>query len=427
MPMSAQFEQRLIPKLAAIKEEFGTPFHIYDEVGIRLTATELIEAFSIVPSGFNEFFAVKANPNPRIMQIMREFDFGFDCSSIPEIRLAHGVDTPPELRMYTSNNTAIAEFEEVLASGGILNLDDITLLDKLPRMPELICFRYNPGPDRTGNAIIGDPVEAKYGVSKQQIIPAYRKARQMGAKIFGLHTMVCSNELNTQYMIETVRMLKDVIEMIHAQLGIEFEFINMGGGLGIPYRPEDKPLDLELMANEIVKILHELKNKVGFMPKLFMESGRYMAGPHGVLVTQVINQKHIYREYRGVDACMSALMRPAVYGAYHHQAVYRKINGQYYLVEMGRFDEVVDVVGSLCENWDKFAVQRLLPKMQEGDLLVIQDTGAHGHAMGFTYNGRLRPQELLLRFDGSVELIRRAETAEDYFATLNFQPKVLTF
>lgn len=417
MPMSSAFQARLFPVLRRIADHYGTPFHIYDEAGLRDTGRALQEAFSKAP-GFREFFAVKALPNPRILEIMKSMGFGFDCSSITELMLSRKAGAAPDDIMFTSNNTSQEEFRFAREDGGcILNLDDITLLPKVPRIPDRICFRYNPGPGRTGNDIIGNPVEAKYGVSHDQIVEAYRKAREMGARRFGLHTMLASNERNHAYMIQTADMLLDLIERIHAELGITFEFINIGGGLGIPYRPEDPPLDLRAMADGILGSLARFRSGNGYAPRLFMESGRYMSGPHGVLVTTAINRKEIYRNYIGVDACMSALMRPGMYGAYHHIDVLGKEEAS------GR--EVVDVVGSLCENNDKFAVQRSLPPIDDGDLLVIHDTGAHGHAMGFNYNGKLRPQELLLGADGHIERIRRAETPEDYFATLDFAPDLL--
>ena len=313
--------------------------------------------------------------------------------------------------MFTSNNTSRAEFEAAEADGGsILNLDDISLVSKVPKMSELVCFRYNPGNRRTGNSIIGHPEEAKYGVTHEQLLDAYRQAGARGARRFGLHTMLASNELNHSYMVDTARMLLEMEEWVSAELGISFEFINIGGGLGIPYRPGELPLDIRAMAREITELFEAFSARNGYAPKLFMESGRYMTGPHGTLVVQAINRKEIYRTYVGVDACMSALMRPGMYGAYHHISVPGKEEGE----------ETVDVVGSLCENNDKFAIQRPLPRVEDGDILCIHDTGAHGHAMGFNYNGKLKPKELLLRSDGSVELIRRAETLEDYFSTLNF-------
>jgi diaminopimelate decarboxylase len=307
-----------------------------------------------------------------------------------------------------------------MADGGcILNLDDISLIKKMTAVPDLICFRYNPGAKRKGNTIIGNPVEAKYGVSHDQIIDAYRQCVDLGVKRFGIHTMLASNELNYKYMVETARMLLEMIKAINEQLGIEFEFINIGGGLGIPYTPDAPRFDLDAMAEEIIRMFGRFKEQNDWVPRLYMESGRYITGPHGVLVTRVINHKQIYRNYVGVDASMSSLMRPGMYDAYHHIHIFGK--------EQETDLKTVDVVGALCENNDKFAVQRDLPRTEEGDILIIHDTGAHGHAMGFNYNGHLRPKELLLRQDSSVELIRRAETKEDYFATLNFKSDVIRF
>jgi diaminopimelate decarboxylase len=418
MPMSPSYRDRLFPILPRIEANFGTPFHIYDEEGIRQTGQRLGQAFTGLP-GFREYFAVKALPNPRILEIMRTMGFGFDCSSVAELALARQAGANGDDVMFTSNNTSPADFHAAQNHGGcLLNLDDISLVSKVPRMPETICFRYNPGPRRSGNSIIGNPVEAKYGVAHHQLIDAYRSAMDRGARRFGLHTMLASNERNYAYMVQTVQMLLEVADWLTAEIGIRFDFINMGGGLGIPYRPEDHPFDLEAMAVEVTALFDEFKSRQGYMPRLYMESGRYMAGPHGVLVVKAINRKETYREYIGVDACMSALMRPAMYGAYHHIEVLGK--------SADAQTKPVDVVGSLCENNDKFAIQRALPPIDEGDLLVIQDTGAHGHAMGFNYNGKLRPKELLLRSDGSVEMIRRAETEADYFATLQFAPRILT-
>ena len=418
MPMSSSFQDRLFPVIDKIAAHFGTPFHVYDEVGIRQTGRELLNAFQEL-KGFREYYAVKALPNPRILDIMKSMGFGFDCSSIPELVLSRQIGARGDDLMFTSNNTSLAEFEAAAAEGGsILNLDDITLLPKVPLIPELICFRYNPGAQRTGNTIIGNPVEAKYGVSDEQIVDAYRQAQAAGASRFGLHTMLASNELDYSYMVETARMLLDLARRIETELGVRFEFINIGGGLGIPYMPQDEPLNLAAMASDISNLLHRFERDNGYQPALYLESGRYMTGPHGVLVTRAINQKHIYRTYIGVDACMSALMRPAMYGAYHHISLpgnNRKAT-----------PHKVDVVGSLCENNDKFAVQRPLPPISDGDLLVIHDTGAHGQAMGFNYNGRVRPKEILLRSDGSAELIRREETLDDLFATLKFKPDTIS-
>ena len=417
MPMPQGFKDRLYPHLDAIAAHYGTPFHIYDEAGIRATGRQVQAAFADIP-GFREFYAVKALPNPAILAIMRDLGFGFDCSSITELLLARSLGARGEEIMFTSNNTSPADFAAAAAEGGcLLNLDDITLVDKVPAMPELICFRYNPGTRRTGNDIIGKPEEAKYGVSHEQIVEAYRRAMARGAKRFGLHTMLASNELHYSYMVQTASMLLDLVETIGNELGIRFEFINIGGGLGIPYLPDIDPLNIGAMGEEITALFVDFKDRHGFCPALFMESGRYMTGPHGALVTRAINRKEIYRTYVGVDACMSALMRPGMYGAYHHIEVPARL--------AEKAVETVDVVGALCENNDKFAVQRPLPRIHDGDLVVIHDTGAHGHAMGFNYNGRMRPQELLLRADGTVALIRREERPEDYFATLRFEEKEL--
>ncbi len=412
MPMSKAFEQRMYPTLKDIAAHYGTPFHIYDEMGIRATGEALKEAFSGI-AGFREYFAVKALPNPRILEIMGSMGFGFDCSSRAELHLSRGVGARGEDIMYTSNNTSHEDFVAAREEGGcILNLDDISLLPKVPEMPELICFRYNPGARRTGNSIIGHPEEAKYGVSHEQLLEAYRGARERGARRFGLHTMLASNECNHTYMVETARMLLERVEWLSAELGIAFEFINIGGGLGIPYEPGGERLDIHSMAAEIAGLFRTFEDRHGYVPRLYMESGRFMTGPHGALVVKAINRKQIYRTYVGVDACMSALMRPGMYGAYHHISVLGKDGG----------GDVVDVVGSLCENNDKFAIQRDLPPIEDGDLLCIHDSGAHGASMGFNYNGKLRPKELLLRRDGAVELVRREESTEDYLATLNFEP-----
>ncbi len=351
-----------------------------------------------------------------------ELGFGFDCSSVPELRMVRQVGAEPSEIMFTSNNTSPSEYREALSEGGcILNLDDVTFLDKLPQVPDLLCFRYNPGSRRTGNTIIGAPEEAKYGVRHDQIKDAYRRAKERGVKRFGLHTMVISNERNHEYMIATVEMLLALAAEIGDELGIRFEFINIGGGIGIPYRPEDNAFDLATLAESTRQQFEAFGSAHGYSPKLYMECGRAITGPHGVLVTEVLNVMEKYRNYVGVDACMSSLMRPAMYDAYHHITAY----GRDGTPKQG-VSGVVDVVGSLCENNDKFAKQRELPAVHEGDLLLIHDTGAHGQAMGFQYNGRLRPKELLLRTDGSIELIRRAENLDDYLRTqTDFEPRVL--
>ena len=417
MPMSQSFQDRLFPIAADLAEHYGTPFHIYDEAGILETGEKLKEAFSGI-DGFREYYAVKALPNPRILDLMKKLDFGFDCSSIAELIISRQVGGKGEDIMFTSNNTTEEEFLFAAEDGGsILNLDDISLIEKVPVFPEVVCFRYNPGPRRTGNIIIGNPVEAKYGITHEQIISAYKMAMERGAKRFGLHTMVASNERDYTYIVETARMLLQISALVEEKLGIRFEFLNIGGGLGIPYNPADNELDLGAMAKEITALFDDFNATHGYAPRMYMESGRWVTGPHGVLITQAINHKDIYRKYIGVDACMSSLMRPALYDAYHHVDVIGKIDQEK--------SETYDIAGSLCENNDKFAVQRNMPPINEGDLLAIHDTGAHGHAMGFQYNARLRPKELLLRTDGSVELIRRAETNTDYFQTLTFEEDVL--
>lgn len=417
MPMSQAYKDRLFPVLDKITSHYGTPFHIYDEAGIRETGNRLKEAFAGIDC-FREYYAVKALPNPKILSIMKDIGFGFDCSSIAELRLSRQVGARGEEIMFTSNNTSEQDFIEAAKDGGsILNLDDLSLLSKVPEMPELICFRYNPGAKRNGNDLIGKPIESKYGVSDDQIIEAYRQAKSQGVKRFGIHTMLASNELNYEYMVQTSEMLLELIAEISAELGITFEFINIGGGLGIPYKPGVAELDLSAMGREITALFKDFRQQHGYEPALYMESGRFITGPHGVLVTKAINRKDIYRTYVGVDASMSCLMRPGMYGAYHHIDVVDKHDSTE--------KEIVDVVGSLCENNDKFAVQRELPRIEDGDTLVIQDTGAHGSSMGFNYNGNLRPKELLLSSGGKVELIRRAEEVEDYFATLQFEADLL--
>lgn len=422
MPMSRAFQNRLFSKLPDIIEYFGTPFHIFDEQGIMDTGEKLKADFSII-HGFQEFFAVKALPNTAILKIMKKLGFGLDCSSPSELMLARRNGFRGEDIMFSSNNTAPDLFKLALADGGcILNIDDISMIDKVPEFPELICFRYNPGERRTGNQIIGIPVEAKYGLRHDQVIDAYKMAVKRGAKRFGLHTMIVSNERNYQYMVETVRMLLDVMGMVTQSLGIKFEFFNISGGVGIPYRPDDKSFDIPALVKEAKILIAAFEKQYGYLPRLFTEFGRYMTGPHGALVATVINRMSKYREYIGVDtSTMSANPRPAIYeSAYHHITILDPQGKP----RQGR-EEVVDVVGPLCENNDKFAKQRLLPKAEIGDIMVQHDTGAHSPAMGGNYNGWLRPQELLLRADGSVEMIRRAETFDDLFATLNFKPKIL--
>ncbi len=402
-------------KIEGIIKEYPTPFHIYDEKGIRENARRLKKAFGGF-EGFREFFAVKALPNPFILKILKEEGFGADCSSLPELELANSVGISGENIMFSSNDTPAAEFKHAKEIGAIINLDDIShipFLEKSAGVPELICFRYNPGPLKKGNAIIGKPEEAKYGFTREQLIEGYRMMKEKGVKRFGLHTMVASNELNPKYFVETAELLFDVIAEISSKVGIRFEFVNIGGGIGIPYKPEQEAVPYEEIAEGIKRAYQEKIEKNNLAPlKMYMECGRVITGPYGFLVARVIHLKHIYKDYVGLDACMANLMRPGMYGAYHHITVMGKENEPK--------EKVYDVTGSLCENNDKFAIDRQLPEIEEGDIVVIHDTGAHGHAMGFNYNGKLRSAELLLRQDGSVVRIRRAETVDDYFRTLDF-------
>lgn len=411
MPASKEFLNRLEAITPELVAKFGTPFHIYDEKGIIANGERLKKAFANVP-GFREYFAVKALPNPHILGIMKDLGFGFDCSSIPELVLSRAIGATGEDIMFTSNNTSSEEFAKALSGGGcILNIDDISMIDDVVDFPKLICFRYNPGEGwQKGDMIFPNPVKAKYGVRDDQIIDAYRQAILRGAERFGLHMMICSNQLDSAYILENVMMLLKVIERISGELGIQFEFINIGGGIGTPYEPGQRDFDIETLGAATTGLFNVFKKKNGYAPKLFIESGRYMTGPYGVLVTKVINRMHKYCECVGVDACMSSLMRPAIYGAYHHISVFQS---------KGWKTEKVDVVGSLCENNDKFAIDRQLPVTKRRDILYIHNTGAHAIAMCFQYNGRLRPKELLLKTDGSVRLIRREETLSDYFATLS--------
>jgi diaminopimelate decarboxylase len=404
-----------LPKLREISSQFPTPYYLYDERAIRAGARRLLQAFSWC-DGFREYFAVKATPNPHILKLLAEEGFGGDCSSLPELVLCQRVGITGEQIMFTSNNTPACEYAKAKELGAVLNLDDETHLPFLAEhvgMPELISFRYNPGPQRTGNAIIGNPAEAKYGLTSQQLLKSYRQARDLGARRFGLHTMVASNELNADFFVETARMLFELAVELADHCDIRLEFVNLGGGIGIPYRPEEQPVDLGYVSRGIHQLYDEKIVPVGLHPlRICMENGRCITGPFGYLVTRAIHEKHTYKEYVGVDACMANLMRPGIYGAYHHITVAGKENEPY--------DVTVDVVGSLCENNDKFAIDRPLPKIENGDFLVIHDAGAHGHSMGFQYNGKLRSAELLLQEDGTVRQIRRAETLDDYFATLDF-------
>ncbi|AFV22289.1 diaminopimelate decarboxylase [Methanolobus psychrophilus R15] len=403
-------------KIAEIIAENPTPFHLYDKKGILDNARDMRRSFSRV-HGFKEFFAVKALPNPYIMKILKNVGFGADCSSMAELLLAEKAGIVGEDIMFSSNDTPADEFIKARELGAIINLDDIShieFLEKTAGLPELVCCRYNPGPLKEGNAIIGNPQEAKYGFTRDQLFEGYRMMKDKGVKRFGLHTMVASNELNPDYFVETARILFDLIIDLSRELDIRFEFVNLGGGIGIPYRPEQQRVSYDAITTGVQKEYDERIRANGLHPlRIYLECGRVITGPYGYLVTTVRHLKHIYKDYVGTDASMANLMRPGIYGAYHHITVLGK--------EKQALTHVYDVTGSLCENNDKFAIDRKLPEIERGDVLVIHDTGAHGYAMGFNYNGKLRSAEILLNEDGSFVQIRRAETVNDYFATLDFE------
>lgn len=400
-------------RLEEIIAKYPTPFHIYDEKAIRANIRRLFKAFSWAPE-FREHFAVKATPNPRLMQILAEEGAGSDCSSLAELCLSETAGITGEKIMLTSNDTPADEFQKAIELGAVINLDDITHIEYLEKhagMPRIMSFRYNPGNLIAGNDIIGKPMEAKYGLTHDQILKAYKMAQDRGVKRFGLHCMVISNELRTEGFALTASIMFNLAKEIKEKLGITLEFVNLGGGIGIPYEPSQEEVNLEEVGEAIHKLYDEIMVPAGLgQCAICFESGRAVTGPYGYLVSTAIHEKHTYKNYIGLDSCMANLMRPALYGAYHHITVVGK--------EHAPKDHVYDVTGSLCENNDKFAIDRQLPKIDMGDRIVIHDTGAHGHSMGFNYNGKLRSAELLLREDGSVEMIRRAETLDDYFATL---------
>lgn len=397
-------------QMEEIVKIYPTPFHIYDEKAMIQNARDLLKTFSW-NKGFKEFFAIKALPNPYIIKLLHQEGFGADCSALAELILAEKVGFRGEEIMFTSNDTSGEEYRKAIELGAIINLDDIThlaYLEKEASIPNLLCFRYNPGRRRTGGDVIGEPQDAKFGLTREQLFEAYTIAKEKGVKRFGLHTMITSNQLNPEYFIETADMLFTLVEEISKKVGITFEFINIGGGIGIPYRPGDTKFSLKKLSDGIKTNYKKRKMNL----RVYMESGRMITGPYGYLVSKVIHTKSIYKNYLGLDATMADLMRPGMYGAYHHISILGKEN------ELN--NHTYDVVGSLCENNDKFAIDRKLPKTVVGDIVIIHDTGAHGHTMGFNYNGKLRSAELLLRSEGNVQLIRRAETLSDYFATLNF-------
>jgi len=405
-----------LKKIQEIIQTYPTPFHIYNESGFKSVAQDLNNAFSWNP-GFKEFFAVKATPTPKIILSLYDEGFGTDCSSMAELVLSERLEIVGENIMFSSNDTPADEFIKAKALGAIINLDDIKHINFIEKsaggLPQLVCFRYNPGPLRKGNVIIGNPEEAKYGFTKDQLFEGYAYLKSQGIKRFGLHTMVASNELEIQFFVDTAIMLFELAVELYENLDIKLEFVNLGGGIGIPYRLDQKPVDLALLGQKVQHEYGRFIVKNGLDPiKIYFECGRMITGPHGYLVSKVLHIKETYKTYVGLDACMANLMRPALYNAYHHITVMGK--------EDAPLVNTVDVTGSLCENNDKFAIDRAFPEVAPGDIVVIHDAGAHGYAMGFNYNGKLRSAELMLKTDGSVEMIRRAETIEDYFETMIF-------
>lgn len=396
--------------------KFPTPFYLYDEKAIRENMQKFTKAFSIFPV-FREHFAVKACPNPYILKILAQEGCGADCSSLPELILSKKSGILGKKVIFTSNETPAEEYKYAYENGNIINLDDFTHIEYLKnaigKLPDTICFRYNPGNNKQGcNSIIGKPEEAKYGLTREQIIQAYKICKEEGVKHFGLHTMVASNELNPDFFIDTAKLLFELCAEIKEKTGVRIEFVDLGGGIGIPYRPEQKAVDYDYVAKGIKNEYDKILIPANLDPmEIYWECGRPITGPYGWLITTAIHEKHIYREYIAVDSCMADLMRPGMYGAYHEITVSGKENEPK--------TQVYDVVGSLCENCDKFAVQRSLPKIEIGDHIIIHDAGAHGRAMGFNYNGKLRCSEILMRQDGSFKQIRRRETIDDLFATLD--------
>ena len=405
-----------LDRLREIVEKYPTPFYLYDEKGIRENARALKEAFSWNP-GYKEYFAVKATPNPFLINILREYGCGCDCSSMTELMMSHAIGVKGEDIMFSSNDTPAEEFVYADKIGAIINLDDFTHIDFLEKtighIPETISCRYNPGGIfKISNDIMDNPGDAKYGMTTGQLFDAYELLKKKGAKHFGIHAFLASNTVTNKYYPLLAKVLFEVAVKLKEDLGISLEFINLSGGIGIPYRPDQKPNDIRRIGQGVRKSYEEILVPAGLgNVAIYTELGRYMLGPYGALVTKVLHQKHTHKEYIGCDACAVNLMRPAMYGAYHHITVMGK--------EEEPLDHIYDVTGSLCENNDKFAIDRQLPQIDIGDLLFIHDTGAHGFAMGYNYNGKLKSAELLLKEDGSVELIRRAETPKDYFATFD--------
>ncbi|MBN2509681.1 MAG: diaminopimelate decarboxylase [Spirochaetales bacterium] len=403
------FTKEMLEEIAA---ETPTPFHLYDEAGITDSANSFLKAFDWAPGGFKNFFAVKALPNPAVLRLLKTLGMGVDCSSYTELEIARRCGFEGREIMFSSNDTPDEEFLFAKELGTIINLDDISHIDTVARLgciEETMCLRFNPGDEKGGNDIIGIPTEAKYGHTRKQIIEGYTRLKKLGVQRFGLHTMVASNELENDYFIETARIMFLLAADIYKETGIEISFINLGGGMGIPYTPQQKAIDIRYVSKGIKKEYYALLPEALPKPRLFAECARIITGPHGYLVSRVLHIKQTYKTFIGLDSSMANLMRPAIYGAYHHITVPGK--------ETAHLATTADVTGSLCENNDKFAIDRRLPQIDRGDLLVIHDTGAHGHAMGFNYNGKLRSAEILLTADGQHRLIRRKETLEDYLAT----------
>lgn len=405
-----------LEQIQEITKTYPTPFHLYDEKGIRENAKALKEAFSW-NRGYKEYFAVKATPNPFLINILREYGCGCDCSSMTELMLSNEIGVKGDDIMFSSNDTPAEEFAYAAKIGAIINLDDYTHIDFLEKtlgyIPETISCRFNPGGIfQISNDIMDNPGDAKYGMTEEQLFDAYRVLQQKGAKHFGIHAFLASNTVTNDYYPMLAKVLFELAVRLKKETGADIRFINLSGGVGIPYRPDQEPNDIRVIGEGVRKVYEEVMVPAGMDDvAIYTELGRFMMGPYGCLVTKAIHEKHTYKEYIGVDACAVNLMRPAMYGAYHHITVMGKENEP--------CDHIYDVTGSLCENNDKFAIDRPLPKIDMGDYLVIHDTGAHGFAMGYNYNGKLKSAEILLKEDGSAQLIRRAETPKDYFATFD--------
>ena len=404
-----------LEQLKEIDKTYKTPYHLYDEKGIRENALRLKDAFSW-NKGFREYFAVKATPNPYIIKILQECGCGVDCSSLTELMMSEKLGFRGDDIMFSSNDTPAEEFALARKLDAQINLDDITHIDFLNNIcgiPETICCRFNPGGVfKISTSIMDNPGDAKYGFTKPQIIEGYKRLKEMGAKRFGIHSFLASNTVTNEYYPTLAKILFETVVEIKEKTGVQISFVNLSGGVGIPYTPDQEPNDIYKISEGVKKAYDEILVPAGIDVAIYTELGRYMLGPYGCLVTKAIHEKHTHKEYIGVDACAVNLMRPAMYGAYHHITVMGKENEP--------CDHKYDITGSLCENNDKFAIDRMLPKIDMGDFLVIHDTGAHGFSMGYNYNGKLKSAELLLKEDGSVQMIRRAETPKDYFATFDF-------